>query len=143
MCFKPPSCATYLTNTILGSEKVYKGNEWLKRLARNFVLKSRKKLFCPNAIINPRSRKNTYLIRIHIWGQFHKHFTCSFFVQKFRLKLFLYLNFRFCTFFGTRIWVKCWWTWHSWSPNTTILSQGNNSTLEKNYSSNRWLGIGA
>ncbi len=31
-------------------------------------------------------------------GQFHQHYTCVFFVQKFRTKLFLYLDLRFVLF---------------------------------------------
>ncbi len=34
--------------------------------------------------------------------QFHQHFTCILFVQKFRAQLFLYLLFRFVLF-----WLKC------------------------------------
>ncbi len=41
------------------------------------------------------------------WCQFHQHFTCGFFVQKFFAQLFLHLNFWFELFLAQEYWHKC------------------------------------
>ncbi len=49
------------------------------------------------------------------WCQFQQHFTCSFFIRKFRGKLFcayiLGLNFFWRKNFGANVLIKCWWNW--------------------------------
>jgi hypothetical protein len=50
----------------------------------------------------------------------------AFFVGKFRVKLFLYLHFRFELFWhkniGANLLIKCWWNWPQWSKYNYLFS---------------------
>ncbi len=86
-------------------------SKWLTFLCERFF-QTRIESFIPSSINSSSGfRALKWLFR---W-QFYQHITCTFFVQKFCTKLFLYLHLRFELFWhkniGANVLIKCWWNW--------------------------------